>query len=177
MTIPADLVEFVRQRANAACEYCGVAEVDCGGELTIDHFRPQTRGGTDDPINLLYCCYRCNLYKGDYWPAQQSDPVLWNPRGGPANDHWLMLANGALHGLTPIGVFTIKRLRLNRAPLLTYRVRRSAAAEERQLLQRYRELVASLEQLREQQFALLMEHGSLLAHQRELLKLLIGREE
>jgi hypothetical protein len=38
MTLPCDLVEQVRQRAGFVCEYCGVTEVDVGGQLTIDHF-------------------------------------------------------------------------------------------------------------------------------------------
>src|SRR5437764_947099 len=99
MTVPADLAEFVRQRANLACEFCGVTESDSGGRLTVDHFQPQTRGGTDDQDNLLYCCYRCNLYKGDYWPTEQSGAVLWNPRLERANRNWLTLADATLHAL------------------------------------------------------------------------------
>ena len=48
----------VRQRANYACEYCGVSEVDSGGMLTIDHFQPKSKGGTDALRNLVYCCNR-----------------------------------------------------------------------------------------------------------------------
>src|SRR5579864_4863489 len=59
MALPADVVAQVRRRANFACEYCGASEADTAGELTVDHYRPRTRGGTDDLGNLLYCCYRC----------------------------------------------------------------------------------------------------------------------
>jgi len=38
MTITADIREQVRQRANFACEFCGVTETDTGGHLTVDHF-------------------------------------------------------------------------------------------------------------------------------------------
>jgi hypothetical protein len=31
MTIPPELGEQVRQRANFACEYCGASEIDSGG--------------------------------------------------------------------------------------------------------------------------------------------------
>ena len=70
MSISTDVRWAVRQRAHFACEFCGVTETDTGGELTIDHFQPHTKGGTDAPENLLYCCHRCNQYKADYWPIQ-----------------------------------------------------------------------------------------------------------
>jgi hypothetical protein len=41
-------LEQVRLRAKFACEYCGVTEADTGGELTIDHFQPDIRGGSAD---------------------------------------------------------------------------------------------------------------------------------
>jgi len=51
VSISAELREQVRQRANLACEYCGVTETDTAGQLTIDHFHPQAWGGRD---TLLY---------------------------------------------------------------------------------------------------------------------------
>ena len=48
MTNAAALRQQVRQRAKQACEFCGVTEMDSGGELTIDHFRPLSRGGSDN---------------------------------------------------------------------------------------------------------------------------------
>ena len=38
MSIPVELRDQVRQRANFACEYCGVAESDTGSLLTVDPF-------------------------------------------------------------------------------------------------------------------------------------------
>ncbi len=67
------------------------------------------------------------------------------------------LADGALHPITPTGTFTPRRLRLNRPPLPTNRLRRQSHAEELRLLARYREVVAVLEQLQRQQAALLEE--------------------
>ncbi len=37
MTISHTLREQIREYANFACEFCGVTEVDTGGQLTIDH--------------------------------------------------------------------------------------------------------------------------------------------
>jgi hypothetical protein len=177
MTIPRDVTDQIRRGADFACEYCGVAETDTGGELTVDHFQPRAHGGTDDLSNLLYCCHRCNLYKADYWPMQASAPVLWNPRREPLHVHFLRLADGTLYPITAAGVFTLKRLRLNRPPLVAYRLRRQMQDEELQLLTRYREVIALVEQLQRQYASLLEEHQALLDEQRALLNLLLRGEE
>ena len=61
MSVSAAIFEAVRARADYACEYCGVTETDAQGLLTIDHFRPISRDGDDDPANLVYACFRCKL--------------------------------------------------------------------------------------------------------------------
>lgn len=177
MTRAAELWEQAHRRANFACEYCGVTETDVGGLLTVDHFQPQARGGTDALGNLLYCCHRCNLYKADYWPTQPTDPVLWNPREESVGTHLLFLADGSLHPITATGAFTLRRLRLNRPPLAAHRLRRQSRAEELRILERYREVVLLLEQLHRQQAALLEEHRALLEEQRAVLRELLKRGE
>jgi hypothetical protein len=176
MSVSAEVREQVRHRANFACEYCGVTETDVGGELTLDHFHPQAHGGSDDLSNLLYCCHRCNEYKAAYWPAQPTDPALWNPRQQPRNAHVLLLADGTLYPTSPIGDFTLRRLRLNRRQLVAYRLQKQSQAEELRLLTRYRDLLDLLERLSQQQAALLEEHRQLLREQRELLQSLVMRQ-
>jgi 5-methylcytosine-specific restriction endonuclease McrA len=61
--------EEVRQRYGRRRGYCGVTETETGGELTVDHFRPVTAGGDDAAENLVYACFRCNSYKGDFFPS------------------------------------------------------------------------------------------------------------
>jgi hypothetical protein len=177
MTLPAELWEQVRRRADFACEYCGVTETDVGGLLTVDHFQPRAAGGADAPSNLLYCCHRCNLYKADYWPPRPTDPVLWNPRQEAVGTHLLLLADGALYPITATGAFTLRRLRLNRPPLAAHRLRRQSSAEELRLLERYREVVTLLEQLHRQQAALMEEHRALLEEQRAVLRVLLKNAE
>jgi hypothetical protein len=167
MTIKATVREQVRQRADFACEFCGISETDAGGQLTIDHFQPKKRGGDDSLDNLLYCCIRCNQYKLDYWPAHPDDPSLWNPCREPASEHFLELDDGTLYPLTATGAFTLRRLRLNRPPLVAHRQRK-------RLLTRYRDLVQMLEQLLTQQSILMEEQQRLLKEQRQLLQLLLG---
>lgn len=177
MTIGTDLRNRVRERASSACEFCEVTETDTGGELTIDHFHPQAKGGTDDFENLLYCCPRCNQYKLDYWPAQAGGVSLWNPRGSPRAAQFLELEDGRLHPLTQTAAFTITRLRLNRPPLVAYRVRRRDQEQRKQALVRYRELLQLQEHLQAQIATLLEEQRRLMEEQQALLRLLLNRTE
>ena len=176
MSIPTDVRWAVRQRAHFACEFCGVTETDTGGELTIDHFQPHTKGGTDAPENLLSCCHRCNQYKADYWPVQPEDPHLWHPRHNSIERHLLLLADGTLYPITAVGAFTLKRLRLNRPPLVAYRLRKQGDMAEHRVLSRYQDLVVVLEQLHQQQVALLEEQQRLLEEQRRLVQLLLQQQ-
>jgi hypothetical protein len=77
-----------------------------------------------------------------------------------------------LYPITPTGRFTIERLRLNRPPLVAYRVRKLARDDEIRLLSRCKELVSLLEQLQQQEIALLEEQRALLEEQWSLLQLL-----
>jgi hypothetical protein len=153
-----------------------VTEADTGGALTIDHFQPRARGGTDAPENLLYCCYRCNQYKADYWPTQPEEPPLWQPRHEPIKRHLLLLADGMLYPITEVGAFTLRRLRLNRPPLVAYRLRKQNDMAEHRLLARYYDLIVVLERLHQQQAALLEEQRALLEEQRRLVQLLLRQQ-
>jgi 5-methylcytosine-specific restriction endonuclease McrA len=46
-------------RYDICCNYCG-SEYD----LALDHIRPSSRGGTDNPRNLQVLCRPCNSKKG-----------------------------------------------------------------------------------------------------------------
>jgi hypothetical protein len=122
--------------------------------------------------NLVYCCWRCNLYKAAYWPSGLSDPVLWNPRDDARGDHLLLLADGRLHARTPTGEFTLARLRLNRDALVAHRVRRLSQRAEQSLLERYRDILMLLEQMQQRHAVLLEDHHVLLQQQRDLIQLL-----
>lgn len=58
-------------RTGHSCAYCGVELVRySNGRVardshTVDHVRPKSRGGSDDPSNKVHCCHRCNQYKAD----------------------------------------------------------------------------------------------------------------
>src|SRR5438105_4527732 len=113
MRLPATVRQHVRERAGFACEYCGVREQDSAAELTVDHFRPRSHSGDDSLRNLVYSCHFCNTHKADYWPVSPGEVPLWNPRDGPAPDHFLSLEDGSLFPISTTGAFTIDRLKLN----------------------------------------------------------------
>jgi hypothetical protein len=165
----------VRRQAGFACEYCGVEEADVGGELTVDHYQPVAYGGSDDVDNLVYSCARCNLYKADYWPLASDAPSLWHPRREARETHMLELADGTVHPLTPTGAFTISRLRLNRRPLVAYRLRKMRSAEERRLHTAIEDIAQLVGRLQVRLESLLDEQRRLLEEQRMLLDILLRR--
>jgi len=177
MTISSDVRRDVRLRANFSCEFCSISEIDVGGELTVDHFQPLSKGGDDGTDNLIYCCPRCNQYKLDYCPASPEEPPLWNPRTEPPAAHFIELEDGTLHPLTGVGAFSIHRLRLNRPPLVAHRLRRIQSNEAERLLTRYHNLIETIDQLLDHQTQLLEEQRRLLDEQRLLLQLLLGSSQ
>jgi hypothetical protein len=174
MSVGKKLRQLVRQRAGFACEYCGVAESDSGAELTIDHFRPENKGGTGTDDNLVYCCYRCNEYKSDYFSDSEEKPSVWNPRTSLYEEHFLEMEDGVLNGLTITGEFTIRLLRLNRPLLVAYRRIRKRKKEHARLFSQMLEISAALRQTVRQANTLSEEQKSLLDEQMRLLKMLTG---
>jgi HNH endonuclease len=175
MSLAASIREQVRQRAQCACEFCGITEIDTGSRLTIDHFQPQTKAGSDELENLIYACIACNQYKQDYWPRTETAPILWNPRQESASEHFVEQADGQLTALTPTGIFTIKRLRLNRSQLIVARQRRQQQLQVESLLRRYQELTTLQAQINIQLTDLAMEQQVLLKEQRKWLRTLLNR--
>jgi HNH endonuclease len=174
MSLTALIREQVRQRAQCACEFCGVTEIDVGGMLTIDHFQPHTKAGSDTLENLVYACIACNQYKQDYWPRTEIASMLWNPRQESASQHFVEQEDGELIALTPTGVFTIKRLRLNRSQLIVARQRRQQQLQVERLLRRYQKLTTLQSQINIQLTDLAMEQQMLLKDQRKWLRILLS---
>jgi len=51
-------------RDGMACAYCG-SSVEEGTQLTLDHIKPYSKGGSNDPSNLVTCCQKCNSARGN----------------------------------------------------------------------------------------------------------------
>ena len=125
--IRAQTKRIVRAVYAFRCGYCGVAEAQVGAELTFDHFRPQSRGGTEDVANLVYACHACNEFKGDYW-AEEDDARLLHPLIDDLARHIAEDTNGQLQSLTVLGRVYIERLQLNRLPLVVSRLEQQRLA-------------------------------------------------
>lgn len=55
----------IYERDNFRCRYCGQSPANSSEvKLTLDHFIPISRGGTNNEDNLLTCCFTCNVKKG-----------------------------------------------------------------------------------------------------------------
>lgn len=176
MNISKETRQIVRSRANFACEYCSVSEIDAGSELTLDHFHPPSKGGDDSLENLVYCCQRCNGYKSDYFPATSRQPSIWNPRHSPASRHFIQLDDGYLKGLTKEGEFTIRLLRLNRPQLIAMRAKKKNEQEKQHLLSQLLEITAVLKQTNQQVNNLSHQQQSLLEEQFMILKILTRKD-
>ncbi len=50
--------DFIFKRDGYVCAYCGSNQ-----NLVVDHIYPLSRGGTDDPDNLVCACKKCNAAK------------------------------------------------------------------------------------------------------------------
>jgi hypothetical protein len=52
-------------RDNFTCRTCGRSAQKDGVVLHVDHIKPRSKGGTDDPSNLQTLCLKCNIGKSD----------------------------------------------------------------------------------------------------------------
>lgn len=50
-------------RDGLACCYCGFA-VEEGAQLSLDHLKPHSKGGSNSETNLVTCCTKCNSARG-----------------------------------------------------------------------------------------------------------------
>lgn len=62
------------KRDKSTCQYCGSKK-----HLTIDHVMPRSRGGENTWTNLVTCCSRCNVYKGNRTPKEANMKLLNRP--------------------------------------------------------------------------------------------------
>lgn len=130
----SELRQTVRRAYNFACGYCGVREEDAGSELELDHFKPRSLDGGDELENLVYCCTTCNRIKGNFGADSTAEKRLLHPQQDDLTLHLRQESDGLLTGLTETGKFHLKRLRLNRPPLVALRRARMENARLREEL-------------------------------------------
>lgn len=74
--IDDEMREAIYERDGRYCRYCGTHERDLGERLALDHVIPRSRGGTDDPENLVPACRSCNSRKGAKTPEEAGMPLI-----------------------------------------------------------------------------------------------------
>ena len=62
------------KRDGHQCGYCGSTR-----DLTIDHIQPRSRGGRNTWTNLVTCCSKCNLKKGNKTPEEVKMVMKYKP--------------------------------------------------------------------------------------------------
>jgi hypothetical protein len=95
---------------------------------------------------LVKLCHAC---ESSHWGSRRRPPRMSDggARTEQMDSHLLLLTDGTVYPITAVGDFTLRRLRLNRPALVTFRLSRRPHADEQRLLAQYRDLLTSLEHL------------------------------
>lgn len=68
-SLPLSLRVSVWLRDHKACHYCGMILPKPGNKgsaiTQVDHIEPVSKGGSDELLNLVICCKRCNRAKAN----------------------------------------------------------------------------------------------------------------
>ena len=113
--ISAELRRLVRGRANARCEYCGLAETDTWFGCEVDHIISEKHGGLTEPENLALACVTCNRAKGSDIASVTEEGVLvalFHPRRDVWMEHFVREGQRII-GRSAVGQVTVRLLKLN----------------------------------------------------------------
>lgn len=66
---------MIYKRDGYSCQYCGSTR-----DLTIDHIIPRSRGGNGSWENLVCCCGKCNVSKGNKFLHETNMKLKTTPR-------------------------------------------------------------------------------------------------
>ncbi len=118
--IRSEKTEYLRVLYNFSCGYCGITELEAGGTLTRDHFKPLTKGGRNSVDNMVYACADCNRAKGDYFGDTPATRLL-HPLRDNLSAHLARDEQGMCCPLSALGAIYIQVLNLDRASSLKSR--------------------------------------------------------
>ena len=147
---------YLRADFLSHCAYCTGHENELGGSdhFDIDHWRPKSKFPSLINIyrNLYYSCRGCNKRgaKGEHWPNRaliKAGYRFFDPCSENAYvEHMYETKRGHLKIRTPVGEYSIKRLRLNREGLVI--LRRNRASMRRLLKRELKKLLAELTRIK-----------------------------
>lgn len=116
MTVSSEVRQFVRRRADNACEYCRLPSHASVLPHQVDHIIGRQHRGSDDVENLCLCCIHCNQKKGpniaSIDPKSGRIIPLYHPRQQPWASHFQIVESSVI-GLTPEGRATVELLNVN----------------------------------------------------------------
>jgi hypothetical protein len=104
--IPDELRQFVIDRAQNRCEYCGLSQSGQAATFHVDHILPTSAGGKTDTDNLALACVGCSLHKAARIAVQDPLTLDWVPIFHPRQDNWqthFQWDDVQIIGLTPTG--------------------------------------------------------------------------
>lgn len=112
-----EIRQQVRLRAKNRCEYCGKPDGYSVHKHQVDHIISQKHKGSDDLDNLALACFRCNVSKGTDVGAYDSETAqlvpFYNPRAQSWKEHFKLLENEEITGLSPSGRITVAVFQFN----------------------------------------------------------------
>jgi hypothetical protein len=78
INIPTGLSQrfLILSRDGFKCRYCGRGPDD-GVKLMVDHIFPKSKGGSNNPSNLITACEECNLGKADMVITRRNNQIPW----------------------------------------------------------------------------------------------------
>jgi hypothetical protein len=122
--------EFVRQRANGRCEYCGLPQLAAPFfTFHIEHIRARQHQGGDDPSNLALACPDCNFKKGTNLATISSETghmvEVFNPRRDRWQEHFSRVG-AEIVGISEVGRATVQLLDMNEEERVIMRARLQA---------------------------------------------------
>jgi len=120
------LRQRVAEAARYRCGYCLTAQRIIGPLLEVDHYLPESRGGSSEEDNLWLACPMCNGHKSDRIdavdPERQTVVPIFNPRQQRWNEHFSWIEGGiTVQGLTDIGRATVAALQMNHPDIVAAR--------------------------------------------------------
>lgn len=124
--ISATTRQRIAEAARHRCGYCLTSEQIIGPLLEIDHYIPESHGGTSDEDNLWLACPLCNSHKADRIgavdPTTRMTVPIFNPRRERWSEHFEWIADGTvILGKTPAGRATVAALQMNHPEMVITR--------------------------------------------------------
>jgi hypothetical protein len=92
--------DAVERRSEGRCE--ARAYFGCVGTGEhAHHVRRRSQGGTDDPSNLLWCCFACHGWIHDHPLLASRAGLLWSRRDEPAESDMVPCICGRMSRVVP----------------------------------------------------------------------------